>query len=267
MATSRSVPLRAVALPTEHGIWGFWLEPSLLGLLLVPSFSGLWLVITVLGALLAQQPFSLVLADRRRGKYYPRTKLASRFLLAYGLLALLSLLVALWLADSAYFLLPLLFALPLALVQVVYDARNQGRKLLPELTGATALGALASSLALAGGWSLLPALSLWLVLAARTIPSILYVRARLRLSRGEQQSRIPSLLASLLAFVLVLILVVTKQLPILVLFAFALLLIRAALGLSSFRRPIEAKIIGFAELAFGLLLVLSFVIGYRIVII
>lgn len=40
MAAKRSVHLRAVALPAEHGAWGFLLESMLLGLVAVSSPAG-----------------------------------------------------------------------------------------------------------------------------------------------------------------------------------------------------------------------------------
>ena len=48
-----SVPLKSVALPTEHGGWGFTLEPLLLGLLLSPGLPTLGLS---LPGLLASPP-------------------------------------------------------------------------------------------------------------------------------------------------------------------------------------------------------------------
>lgn len=49
--------------------------------------------------------------------------------------------------------LPVALAAPLALVQLWYDVRRQGRSLAPELAASVALGASAPALMLAGGWS------------------------------------------------------------------------------------------------------------------
>ncbi|MCB0162365.1 MAG: YwiC-like family protein, partial [Caldilineaceae bacterium] len=58
---------RSIALPTEHGGWGFLLEPLLLGRLVAPSAAGLLLLVATVAAFLLRQPLKIVLVDRRRG--------------------------------------------------------------------------------------------------------------------------------------------------------------------------------------------------------
>lgn len=249
---ARRPPLKPVALPNEHGAWGFVLEPALLGLLLAPTQAGLALVAAALGALLTQHPLSLLLADRRRGKVYPRTRLARRFALAYGLFALLGLALALWLSPDLGFLLPLGLASPLVALQLAYEARNRGRAALPEYAGALALASLAASLLSLGGWTLGQALLVWLLLALRNAPSIHYVRTRLRLERGQSLPHWPAVTSNLAAFSLLAALVLADLVPPLALLPFGLLLLRALHGLSPLRRPLAAKYLGLRELAYGL---------------
>src|SRR5205814_1808580 len=128
---------------------------------------------------------------------FARTPVAERFALAYATISLLSFMLALK-TSSTVFLLPLLMAAPFALIQLIYDARGRSRKLWPELSGATAMAAVAAAVALAGGWHIAPALTLWLLLVAvRVVPSILYVRARLQKNHGAQHSIAPALVAHL----------------------------------------------------------------------
>ncbi|HDL49896.1 MAG TPA: prenyltransferase, partial [Actinobacteria bacterium] len=47
--TTPSVRLRSVAMPTEHGGWGFTLEPIILGLLVAPSPAGWEIAAAALG--------------------------------------------------------------------------------------------------------------------------------------------------------------------------------------------------------------------------
>ena len=61
------------------------------------------------------------------------------------------------------------------------------------------MAASASGIVLAGGWPLAVAFGLWAILAARVVPTILYVRARLRLLRGKADSKLPVQVAHLLA--------------------------------------------------------------------
>ncbi|NLF76347.1 MAG: hypothetical protein GX573_11665, partial [Chloroflexi bacterium] len=48
-AASQRVRLKSIALPPEHGAWGFLLEPLLAGLLIAPSWAGLCLALGVIG--------------------------------------------------------------------------------------------------------------------------------------------------------------------------------------------------------------------------
>jgi len=238
---------RSVALPIEHGAWGFLLEPALLGLLVAASWAGAALVLAALAALLLQTPLSLALTDGRRGRRYPRTALAWRFVAAYGALLVAAGWAALILAGSAAILLPVAIAAPLAGLQLWLDARGRARELLPEAAGAVAMGSLAASVALAGGWSLLPALGLWGLLALRAVPAIVYVRARLRLERGQAFDRRPSALLHLAAVGAVSLAAALGAVSWVAALPYAVLTARAA------RAPVTPKVVGFREIGFGVM--------------
>ena len=80
---------------------------------------------------------------------------------------------------------PLPAALPVAAWQVGADLTGRGRQLAAEAAGAVAMGAAAPAIVLAAGGDAATAWGLWAVLAARSLPSILLVRAQLRRGRGE----------------------------------------------------------------------------------
>ena len=254
--------LRSVALPNEHGGWGFLLEPVLLGLLVAPSGSGAWLGIAALGAFLARHPLKLALNDLRRGKVYMRTRLATGFAVFYGVVALVAFGLAIS-STTASFWWPVLLAVPFGLVQLFFDAQNRSRELVPEVLGALAMAFLAPVIALAAGWALVQAWPLWVILAVRAVPSILYVRARLRLERGERTSQASSLVSHLLGFVGLGILTMLGITPWLTVLAALVLLARSVYGLSDLRRRVPAKIIGFQEIAYGLMVVLLAAFEYR----
>jgi hypothetical protein len=261
--TAPQVKLKAIALPAEHGGWGFLIEPLILGMLVAPSLAGFFLVLATFGAFLARQPLKIAFTDRRRGRRYARTTYAERFVVLYGVIALLGFLAALGLSGQDM-LLPLVMAVPFGIIQLVYDARSDSRALLPELAGPTALGATASSIALAGGWTLTPALMLWVIIIARAIPSVLYVRARIRLEKKRPVTVWQAIVASLIAVVIVMGLASARLIPWLVVPMFVFLLGRAAKGLSNYRRPVQAKTIGYTELTYGLLTVVLTAIGYAL---
>src|SRR2546423_1107036 len=255
------VRVKTVALPVEHGGWGLSLEPVVLGLLVAPSWPGLFLSLATLGAFLARHPLKIVTGDRRRGRRFPRTPIAERFVILYGGVAALGFLAAIKTAASGEFLLPLVLAAPLASIQLIYDAKGRSRELLPELAGSIAMASVAASLALAGGWSRAPAFCLWLVLASRIVPTILFVRARLRLLRGHAASAASVILAHSAATAVVLVLARMRLVPVLAVAASLVLLLRAAFGFTE-RRPITAKRVGFRELGFGAITVFAVAAGY-----
>jgi hypothetical protein len=232
-----AVNVRSIALPVQHGGWGFWMEPVLLGLLVAPSFAGVLLGITGLMLLLIHQPARVALKDLRKGKRYPRTDVALRFAALYGLILILAAAGVLLLAPDLNFALPLLIAAPLGAVQLIYELRNAGREALAEVTGALLFSALAPAVALLGLLPLPVALVLWAVQIARTIPSIFYVRARLHV-------------IGLLALAA---LAAATLLPWLACLGAVILLARAAWGLSARRKPLAAKSVGFLEIAYGLI--------------
>lgn len=254
--------IRAVALPAQHGAWGFLFEPLLLGLLVAASWAGLWLIIAAIGAFLISQPLSIVLKDRRKGKVYDRTRLAGRFAVGYLLLAGGGFLLTIFTAQYSGWFIPLLAALPLVVIHQTYALRNQGRALAPELAGAMAFGASAPAIALLGGWEALEAFALWGLLAARIVGSILYVRARLKLEHGKPAQPMPVLLADDVALLGVIALSLAGLLPPTVLIGMAILIARAVIGLSKLRKPTAAKWIGLREVLYGLAFVLLAAVGF-----
>lgn len=263
MSSPPPVRLRTIALPVEHGGWGFLAEPILLGLALAPSWAGLAIGLATLAAFLMRHPAKLYWRNRHRLDLSPRFRVARRFALLYAGLAVGGFAVAVALAGWRP-LAPFLMLSPLLAVYGAFDVRNKARRLLPELTAPMGLAASAPAIALAGGWEWSGAWVLWLLLQARAVPSILYVRARLRLERGDEIDRRPSSLSHLAAVVLGVALWRGAFAPGLTAAALVVLLARAFRGLSPGRRPAIAKEVGFSELAFGLGYVLATVLGYRL---
>ena len=253
--TTQRIPLKPLAIPNEHGAWGFWLEPALLGLLLAPSWAGAGLALASLGALFMQHPLSLFLTDKRRKRSYARTSITFQLAMAYSLVVFLGFSLAIFQASSLQFLIPLLMAAPLALFQLESKTRHQGRSLWAELAGALAMTALLPSILLLGNVSPAQAAAFGLLLSTRSLPSILYVRARLRLERGEKVNKVLPVIASIMACVVAALLVYTKFAPVAILPVMVILFIRCAMGLSFMRRSMQAKTIGMLELFFGLLLI------------
>lgn len=180
-----SIPLKSVAIPTEHGGWGFTLEPILLGLLLSPGPHTLGLFLLGLFGFLARHPLKLVYQDLRKGKRYPRTHLASRVGGIYLALAFLGFALAVLTAQGP-FLLPLLLALPLGAYMLGADMQNRSRDLFPEIAAALTMASLAPAGVLAGGLGLEVAWGSFLALALRDVAALYYARTQVLRARGAR---------------------------------------------------------------------------------
>ncbi len=259
---TQTVRLRLIALPTEHGGWAFLIAPILTGLWISPTVAGGWLSLAALGAFLTRQPLKLALGDWRRSKRYPRTIWAERFACLYAILSLLAASIALWVTDHAFWL-PLLLAMPLLLVQLMADLRRQSRTLIAELAGATALQAIAAALLLAGGEVLASALGLWAILSLWALTSIVYVRTRLRLARGQATRRVPVYLVHTGAFALVVGFAWLGLISWLAATAAGLLAVRAWIGLLPRSLNTPTPIVGMQELVVALFTVVLVAMGWR----
>lgn len=250
---ARRVSWKAVALPTEHGGWGFTAEPVLLGMLVAPSPAGAWLGVAAFGAFLSRHPLKIALADLRRGKRYPRTTQASQVAGAYLLVALLAMVAALLMSRGEFWP-ALAAAVPFGLYHLVEDARGRSRALLPEIAGALAMATLAPAIALAAGWEPGPALGLWVVLAARSFASIPFVRVQVMRSHRKPGAPEPSAwtahVGSLVGLAAVVAGAVQGMVPWLTVPALTLLAVRALAGLQESNVP--ARVLGWREIGFGL---------------
>lgn len=253
-------PLRSVALPTEHGGWGFTLEPVLLGLLVAPGLAGVGLAVAAVGIFLARRPLRLLVEDRRHQRHLPRTIMAARVLVVILAAAAAGVAAAVLWREGPFWW-ALLAGVPLAPVQVWADLHRRGRWLPAELSGALAMGAAAPAIALAHGWEAAPAFGLWAVLAARDVPSILLVRAQLRRARGEPARPRAIHAAHALAILGLAALAAGGTLPAAAPIALALLW--AWTGLSLARPPVPAPTLGWTQVLAGLLLVAITAAGHH----
>ena len=182
---------RSLLVPAEHGGWGLTAEPAVLGLLVAWSAAGAAIAVAALLAFLVRTPMKVVLVDRRRRRHLPRTRLAA--LLAGAELALLAAAVAAALAlAGARWLLPWLVAAPLFAIELSFDARSRGRRLVPELCGAVGITASVAAIVLAGGGTTSVAIAAWILLAARAIASVTFARVQVTRGRSQATPRVAS---------------------------------------------------------------------------
>ncbi|MCL1598009.1 MAG: YwiC-like family protein [Actinomycetia bacterium] len=260
-SSSTRVKVRSIALPTEHGGWGFTLEPILLGLLVAPSASAWEISAAALGIFLARRPVKILSTDLVRRRWLPRSTAALFFALLYGGIALAGAIGALVTAEGPFWI-PVLVAAPFALLALRADAHSKNRALIAELSGSVAMGATVAAIAIAGGWALAPSFGLWLILAARDVAAIALVRGQVRRLHDKpvQAAAIYAIQAAAVATVA--LAAATGIVPWLGVVAIGIVGIVAVVSLN--REPAQAKIIGWTQMGVGLTVVLVTAAGVNL---
>lgn len=243
---------RAVAIPDEHGGWALTAEPALLGLLVAPSWAGVTLAVAAFLAFLVRTPLKLVLVDRWRRRSLPRTRLATCIAAAELAVLFLLALTAATLAGWEW-LVPVAVALPLVGVELWFDMRSRSRRLVPELCGAVGIATVAASVALAGGASARLAAGLWLVLAARAVASIPFVRVQIDRLRHGSGPVVSSDRAQIVGAVVAVSAVVAAPEVVYGAASVAALLLAQVIWVR--RPPVPAKVLGLRQLVLGLAVV------------
>jgi hypothetical protein len=245
--------IRSIALPTEHGGWGFTLEPILLGLLVAPSASGWEISAAALGVFLARRPVKIFSSDLVRRRWLPRSTMALIFSVIFGGMAIAGAIGA-FVTTQGPFLIPVALAAPFALIALRADAHSRNHALLAELSGAIAMSATVAVITVSSGWDLLPSLGLWLVLAARDVAAIVLVRGQVRRSKGKTADTTKIYLTQVASVAVIAIVAAFGVVPWLSVAAIGLVGIVAVISLN--RPPVPAKTIGWTQMALGLAVVL-----------
>ena len=248
-----------MALPTEHGGWGLTLEPAILGLLLAPSPAALLLGLAAVLAFLVRTPLRLVVIGRRRGDQprtatsQARTHLATR-VAAVELVGIVVAVVAVaTLAQDPSWWRPMAVALPLFVVALWFDFDSRSRHVAAEITGSLAIASVAAMGAVAGGATWSVAIAAWILLWARILTSIPYVRAQIVRIHGREPRSTPMLVGDTAALVTALAAFLVE--PSLVLGSVDVLIVVGQQRLALSRPPHRAKVLGVRQMALGFFVV------------
>jgi YwiC-like protein len=249
--------LRPLALPTEHGGWGFLFEPLVLGLAVAPSLGGSLVAAAAICAFLSRQPLKLAMQDALRGKSYARTWWCRIFAAAYLTGAAAAIAAAITVSGWKLAI-PFAAVAPLAIVTLIFDARNHSRSALPELFGSIAMASTAAAIPLAAGRSLAAAFAVMaLIVISRGLPSIVYVRTLLKRAHGKVSSSWQAIALHVIA-VIVAFAIGSYAAAVITL----ALLGRAAYGLTHPVPP--AKTLGWREIAWGAVTVGVFALALQV---
>ena len=254
-ATARPRPLwRSVAVPSEHGGWGLTFEPALLGLIVAPSWAGVAIGVAAMLAFVARTPAKVVLVDSWRHRRLPRTRVAA--LIAAGEIAVLVVLLGVAAATaSGPFWIPLLAAVPLIAIELWFDMRSRSRRLVPELAGTVGIGGVAAAIVLAAEGGAILAAGAWLVIVARAVASLPFVRFQLRRIKHQTHRRWAQDLAQGAAVALAVIGVGVGWLPVVA--AGAVVALATVQLVLARTRPPRAVIVGVQQLVLGLAVVIT----------
>ena len=257
----RAVKLKRLILPTEHGSWGFLLEPLVASLAVAFSIGGIWIALMVVGGFLSRQPLRYLLLGIAGNGFRTQTIAALCLTIVFSAFFALGLAGAVATANP-WSLFPFLVVAPLVSYQIFCDLSLKSRNLLPEVTGAVAISSSAAAIAFAGGMPWANAMAVWAIFIGRLIPSVLYVRTRLRLDKGKLARPFNAIFAHFIALSFVFALAWSGLVSYLIVAAFVILFARAAFGLSGFRKRVKAMKIGIAEILYGVLTVAAFIAGH-----
>jgi hypothetical protein len=249
---------RGVVIPSEHGGWGLTLEPALLGLLVAPTLAGLAAAAAALLAFLARTPLKLVLVDRHRHRQLERTRAAAR-VAAVELVFFCVLVASVAVVADARVLVPIAVAVPLFAVELWFDARSRGRRLVPELCGAVGISGVVAVIVLLDGQSASLAAALWVLLAARAIASVTFARGQVLRLRAGASSTTTSDIAQLVGVATAIVAwLIDSQAAVGAVCVLAVIGAQLAWSRGPARR---AKVVGFWQLGFGLAIVAGTAIG------
>ncbi len=248
-----------VFLPKEHGSWSLALEPLAFGLLVAPSWAGGALATAALAGFFARRPLKAALDPIPS----PRRRLARRALVLLAALGAIGLAETLAL-GSWKSLWPLLPAACGGGAFLWFDAQGESRAAASEVAGSAAFALMPAALALLAGLSLHVALAVAVLAMARSVPTVLVVRAFLRVAKGAARSWLP-LQAAGLALVAVSALSWSGLVPMSAALGALILFARAAWLLGPSRPDWPAKRVGMMEAMLGVLYVLFASAGHLMV--
>jgi hypothetical protein len=243
--------------PKEHGSWSLVLEPLILGLAVAPSLPGAALAVAVLAGFFLRRPLKVLLGTGDDPRHAPA--LAATLIL--GTLALVGLTAA---AMAGWtHLWPWLLVVPPGLVFLRSEARGESRQAVAEAAGTLAFAVVPVALASVAGWGAAPALALGGVMAGRSLPTVLMLRAYLRRRKGESISGWPVWLAAAAALVASGLLARVGLAPWTVPAAFLVLLVRTGIMIGPWAPEIAATKIGIAESVLGAVLVIAIAVSWH----
>jgi len=248
-----------IALPQEHGAWGFFLEPIILSLFVAYSLNGLLIAIAAFFLFLIRQPLKNII--RHSSISFRKLYVSQIFLLVYFLMACIAIFVPLLVLPIEIFI-PFGITLAVMFVFVVYEAIVKKKNFIIELIAPIAIDFLSLTILFAAGWDLSPALAFFLLLLSRSVQSAIYVHINLQKIKGKPINNIVLHVTNIIFSIALVLLIISKLLPPLSLLAFAILVARSY---NIFNHgKLNVKGVGLKEFIYGAVFVVINIIAFNL---
>lgn len=248
----------ATFLPKEHGSWSLAFEPLVLGLLIAPSPAGLALAAAAIAGFFARRPLKAAFGHYATNRCWTARLALGLFaglaLAGFGETLLLATPFASW---------PLLLALPLGAMFVYFDAQGDSRATAAELAGSSAFAILPAAITTLAGWPTQAAFALAALAVVRSVPTVLTLRAYLRLGKGRPIFPAIPLAAASVGLASVILLAAGRQVPWLAAGGASILLFRTGWLMTPLRPKWTARRLGITEAAVGIGYVTVIAVAYR----
>ncbi|MBU0474468.1 MAG: YwiC-like family protein [Bacteroidetes bacterium] len=243
--------LNKVAIPKEHGAWGFVLEPLILSLIVAFSVNGLLLALASFILFLANQPIKIIFTKSISTKH---KSAATKILFFYSSIIFL-LFVAIIVNAKIVYLLPYAFGLLVMLLFLFFQINNLGRYLFFEFIPSFGITLMAISIVLMNGSFQYNVWIFGILLLSRAIPTIIYVNAKVKEVKRKDYSKAATNLTNSISVLIIFLLGWNSLLPELSFLASIILLLRSEIGFSKLNFTKTVKQIGIAEFVYGSLFV------------
>ncbi len=250
--------IRNIALPEEHGSWGFVLEPLILSLIVGWSKPGLFLALASFLLFLAHQPIRIILNKKKN--LLLRKKAGGIFFL-YLALAGLFLGIVYQSADH-YLLYPFLLALLLMGGFLLFELSGKARVITSEIIATVSIGFIAVAIVLLSGWSEVKAWAYFFLLLNRAVPTVLFIHERINVVRKQKVNKRIPITVAVIGIAVALYLSIQNLIPKLALLGIVVLIARIIAGFTKPMLKLTLKQAGILEFIYGILFVLISAVAY-----
>ena len=256
--SNSKINIRQIALPTEHGSWGFVLEPLLLALLVAYSLPGLMLSLCAFFMFLSYQPLRILFKKKNNNEL---NKYALIVFSVYVFLAAVFFFIT-FSQSELIALTPFVLSVIIMLIYLIMLYRQKNRELISELSASFSISILTLSILLFKGWQIKYVIAFLIVLLARSIPTTFYVHTKLQMFKKKE---FRNTLPMISTYIFTGILFWTSMLgltPFLTVAASLMLLVRSHIGIFYIKENFKVVNFGIMEFVYGGLFIIITAVGY-----